>query len=132
MLACGQRDTAPELALRSLLFRQGFRYRTDVRPIAGLRRKADLVFPRLRVAVFVDGCFWHGCPEHATWPKANGEFWRRKIEGNRERDADTDQRLAEAGWLSVRVWEHEEPESAAARVAAVLTERRAQLTSSGH
>jgi len=112
MLACGQRDTAPELALRAVLFRMGLRYRIDLRPIPSLRRKADLVFPRLKIAVFVDGCFWHGCPEHATWPKANGEFWHRKIVGNQERDRDTNRKLAEAGWLSVAVWEHEKPDVA--------------------
>lgn len=127
MLACGQRDTTPELALRAILFRMGFRYRIDVRPISSLRRKADVVFPRLKIAVFVDGCFWHGCPDHATWPKANGEFWRRKIVGNRERDRDTDERLAEAGWLSVRVWEHENPSEAAERVASTVCARQALL-----
>ncbi|MCI0463059.1 MAG: very short patch repair endonuclease [Gemmataceae bacterium] len=132
LLACGQRDTAPELALRALLFRRGFRYRIDMRPIPGLRRKADVVFLRLKVAVFVDGCFWHGCPEHATWPKANGEYWRRKILGNRARDADTDSRLAVAGWLSLRVWEHEEPTAAAERVAAVVGQRRSQLLGANH
>ncbi len=126
MLACGQRDTAPELALRAALFRRGFRYRIDRRPISSLRRKADLVFPRLKIAVFVDGCFWHGCPRHATWPKANGAFWRRKILGNRKRDQDTDRQLAEAGWLSVRVWEHEDPEEAAERVARIVLCRKAQ------
>ena len=114
MLACGQRHS-PGTGPAHLLFRRGFRYRIDIRPIPGLRRKADVVFPRLKVAVFVDGCFWHGCPEHATWPRANGEYWRRRILGNRDRDADTDSRLAAEGWLSLRVWEHEEPAAAAER-----------------
>lgn len=82
------------------------------------------MFTKALVAVFVDGCFWHGCPEHATWPKNNEDFWRTKIEGNRQRDIDTDARLAAAGWASVRVWEHEEAATAARRVAEVVLERR--------
>jgi DNA mismatch endonuclease (patch repair protein) len=131
MLACGQRDTAPELALRAALFRLGFRYRVDRPPLTGLRRKADVLFLRLKIAVFVDGCFWHGCPEHATWPKANGDYWRRKILRNGERDSDTDRRLAEAGWLSVRVWEHEDPATAAARIAEIVRTRRTTATTPG-
>lgn len=127
MQATRQRDTPPELALRSALHRMGLRFRLQVTPLPGLRRRADLVFRRARVAVFVDGCFWHGCPQHATWPKQNAEWWREKIEGNRCRDADTDTRLAEAGWLAVRVWAHEDPAEAALRVAAAVrmrTDRR--------
>ncbi|WP_330330641.1 very short patch repair endonuclease [Streptomyces sp. NBC_00536] len=120
------RDTGVEKALRSALFAAGLRYRVHRRPLKGVRREADIVFGPARVAVFVDGCFWHGCPEHVTWPKNNAEFWRTKIEGNRARDLDTDARLAEAGWLSVRVWEHERADEAAVRVAAVVRERRAR------
>jgi DNA mismatch endonuclease (patch repair protein) len=83
-----------------------------------------VLFGPAKVAVFVDGCFWHGCPEHATWPKNNAEFWRTKIEGNRRRDRDTDARLASAGWAAVRVWEHEDPLEAAARVRNVVLARR--------
>lgn len=115
-----QRGTRPELAIRSALFRMGLRYRVDARPLKGVRRKADLVFASARLAVFVDGCFWHGCPLHGTWPKANAEFWRAKIEANQRRDADTDRRLTEAGWTFIRVWEHEDPATAAARIAEVL------------
>jgi DNA mismatch endonuclease (patch repair protein) len=104
-----QRDTAAELALRSELHRRGLRYRVNVAPLPGVRRRADVVFPRARVAVFVDGCFWHGCPEHVTWPTSNAAWWREKIEGNVRRDRDTDRRLEEAGWRVVRVWEHEPP-----------------------
>lgn len=125
MQACGQKNTAPELALRSLLHGMGLRYRIDCRLIPGLRRKADVSFPRLKVAVFVNGCFWHGCPKHATWPKANGEYWRRKILRNRERDKDTDRRLAEEGWLVIRVWEHEAPVQAANRIARAVRRRTA-------
>ena len=120
MRATGQRDTAPELALRSALHCRGLRYRVDVAPVVGLRRRADLVFGRARVAVFVDGCFWHGCPVHATWPRANAAWWRAKIEATRRRDADTNRRLADAGWTVVRVWEHEETDSAVERVVAAL------------
>ncbi len=118
------RDTEVELALRRVLHASGLRYRVHRRPVKGVRREADIVFGPARVAVFVDGCFWHGCPEHATWPRNNAEFWRRKIEGNRARDLDTDTRLAEAGWASVRVWEHEDPAEAAARIAALVASRR--------
>ena len=114
----GRRDTPPELRLRSELHRRGLRYRVDVRPIAGLRRRADVVFPRAKVAVFVDGCFWHGCPTHMTWPAANREWWQTKIERNQARDRDTDAQLAAAGWTVIRVWEHDDAQLAAQRVAA--------------
>lgn len=106
------RDTSPELALRSVLHRLGYRYRVDVPPFRGMRRKADLVFTRHRVAVFVDGCYWHGCPDHFSLPATNSDYWHAKITGNRERDVDTDRRLREAGWTPVRVWEHESLEDA--------------------
>lgn len=108
------RDTAPEMALRRELHRRGLRYRVDY-PVLP-RRRADIVFTKARVAVFVDGCFWHGCPEHGTWPQNNAEWWRTKIEANRARDANTDERLRADGWTVVRVWEHEDAPSAAARV----------------
>ena len=114
------RDTTPERVLRSLLHRRGLRYRLHRRPVPGLRRQADLVFAGPRVAVFVDGCFWHSCPDHATSPKSNGAWWAAKLAGNVERDRDTDRRLAEAGWTVVRVWEHEDPARAAERVAAAV------------
>jgi DNA mismatch endonuclease (patch repair protein) len=120
------RDTGPEVAVRSALHRLGLRYRVHARPISGIRRDADVVFRRVRVAVFVDGCFWHGCPDHASWPKANSSWWRDKIEKNRARDRDTDARLAEAGWLAIRVWEHEPSEEAAERIAAAVRGRTAR------
>lgn len=110
------RDTKPELALRSAVHALGLRYRVSAKPLADLRRTADLVFPRAKVAVFLDGCFWHGCPEHHTVASANATFWAEKVDGNRSRDRDTDQRLAEAGWDVVRVWEHEDPAEAARRI----------------
>ena len=99
-----RRDTAAELVLRRLLHRRGLRYFIHRRPLPKLRREADLIFPRVRVAVFVDGCFWHGCPDHATWPKTNAEFWRVKIEKNAARDRETVVELESAGWVAVRVW----------------------------
>lgn len=131
MKAAKQRDTAPEMALRSELHRRGLRYRVDVSPLKGLRRRADVVFRPVKVAVYVDGCFWHGCPIHGTWPKANAEFWREKIERNRERDTDTDRRLAEVGWKVIRVWEHEDPEEAAQAIEAIVNQRRADLAGDG-
>jgi DNA mismatch endonuclease (patch repair protein) len=118
------RDTKPELALRSAVHALGLRYRVGAKPLAGLRRTADLVFPTAKVAVFLDGCFWHGCPEHHTVAAANAKFWADKVSGNRARDRDTDARLEAAGWASVRVWEHENPREAAQRVEGVVRARR--------
>ncbi|MEU9939583.1 very short patch repair endonuclease [Streptomyces lavendulae] len=120
------RDTSVELSLRKALHARGARYRIHQRPVKGVRREADIVFGPARVAVFVDGCFWHGCPVHATWPKNNADFWREKIEGNRQRDVDTDDRFAEAGWLALRVWEHENVEEAVERVLDAVTSGREQ------
>jgi DNA mismatch endonuclease (patch repair protein) len=118
------RDTKPEVALRSAVHAVGLRYRVSTRPLNNLRRTADLVFPKAKVAVFLDGCFWHGCPEHHTVAATNAKFWADKVEGNRTRDLDTDRRLAEAGWMSVRVWEHEDPADAAQRIRAIVVARR--------
>ncbi|MFY1677930.1 very short patch repair endonuclease [Streptomyces sp. WMMC905] len=107
------KDTGPELAVRKLLYKRGLRYRVDARPLVDSRRKADLVFPGDRVAVFVDGCFWHGCPDHCRPAVRNADFWREKIDGNRARDAETNQKLLAAGWRVIRVWEHEDPDRAA-------------------
>lgn len=115
------RDTAPELALRRELHRRGLRFYVHRTLIPERRaRRTDIVFPRARVAVFVDGCFWHGCPEHASWPRANATWWRSKIEANRVRDRDTDERLRQAGWSVVRIWEHERVAAAADRVEAAV------------
>ena len=120
MVANRRRDTGPELALRRALHARGLRYRVDHPLPFDRRRRADVVFPRARVAVFVDGCFWHGCPEHGTMPKANRAFWRDKIARNRARDADTDRRLADLGWTVLRFWEHEDVERAADAVEATM------------
>jgi DNA mismatch endonuclease, patch repair protein len=123
--------TAPELALRRALHSLGLRYRLHQAPVQGLRRKADIVFGPARVAVFVDGCFWHGCPEHGRRKHdVNGWYWPGKIARNRRRDADTDEALSTAGWAVVRIWEHEVSGpgalGAAQRVRAVLTARGAK------
>lgn len=119
-----RRNTAPELALRRALHARGLRYRVDFRPIAEFRRRSDIVFSRARVAVFIDGCFWHACPEHGACPRTNAEWWREKLRRNVARDRDTDARLAVSGWTVVRVWEHENTEEAADRVAAAVTGAR--------
>ena len=124
MARVGRRDTGAELALRRALHARGFRFRVDRSVLDDRRRRVDIVFGPARVAVFIDGCFWHGCPEHATHPRSNGEFWRAKVEANQARDRDTDRRLQDAGWLLVRVWEHEDPEVAADRIEPLLIERR--------
>ena len=121
-----QRNTEPELLIRSALHRLGLRYRIHAQPLPGLRRHADLLFASARVAVFVDGCYWHGCPIHGTWSKANAAFWRQKIEANRRRDRDTNGRLRRAGWTVVRVWEHEPPNKAAGRIARIVTRKLAR------
>jgi len=118
-----QRDTAPELLIRKELHRLGLRYRIDTAPLPGLRRRADVVFPTARVAVYVDGCFWHSCPLHATSPKANAKWWADKLDANRRRDVDTDARLQEAGWTSIRVWEHEDPAASAQAIAEAVRRR---------
>ncbi len=124
MLATRQRDTDPETSLRKALFAAGLRYRVDMR-IAGVRSRPDVAFPGAKVAVFVDGCFWHGCPEHATWPKANAEWWRTKIEGNRRRDSEATASLGATGWTVLRFWAHEDMAAAAEVVRRIVEERRA-------
>ena len=108
-----RRDTGPELALRRSLHRRGVRYRLHRPDLPG---RPDLAVVCLRLAVFVDGCFWHGCPQLGVAPKANAEFWRTKIESNRARDRRNDARLEEMGWTPLHVWEHEDPDEAADHV----------------
>ncbi|WP_251149780.1 very short patch repair endonuclease [Cellulosimicrobium sp. Marseille-Q4280] len=116
MSTAKRRDTAPELALRRELHARGLRYRVAF-PVPGQKRRTiDIAFTRARVAVFVDGCFWHGCPVHGTSPRANGQWWKAKLAANRARDEDTDRVLRSVGWRTVRVWEHESPMEAAGRV----------------
>jgi len=120
-----RRDTGPELRLRSELHRRGLRFRVDV-PVPFLpRHRADVVFGPPKVAVFVDGCFWHGCPDHGVVPKSNSGWWKAKVEGVRRRDDRTDAAFLARGWTVVRVWEHEDVVAAADRVeGAVLAGRR--------
>ncbi|MEU4051451.1 very short patch repair endonuclease [Streptomyces olivaceus] len=116
----GSRDTAPEIAVRRLLHASGLRYRVNV-PVPGMaRRTIDIVFPRAKVAIFLDGCFWHGCPQHATQPKSNAEWWRTKLDKNMSRDAETTEHLRDEGWTVLRFWEHEAPEDVAKQVAGAL------------
>lgn len=117
------RDTAPELAVRRLLHAMGLRYRVNVRPVATLRRTADVAFTRQRIAVFIDGCFWHGCPEHHRQPSANSDYWVAKVERNRARDRDTDAALRQAGWTVLRFWAHQHPQEVASLVAASVASR---------
>ena len=112
--------TAPEVAIRRALHRRGLRYRVNM-PLPGIGKvRPDIVFTRVRVAVFVDGCFWHRCPEHGTSPKTNADWWRQKLDTNVERDRTTDTALVEAGWTVIRIWEHENATNAADRVEALL------------
>lgn len=111
------KGTKPELALRRAVHALGLRYRVSRRPLREVRRTADLVFVRAKVAIFLDGCFWHGCPTHHTVAVTNAGFWAEKVRRTRERDRETDRLLGEAGWQVLRVWEHEDPVEAATRVA---------------
>ena len=104
-----RRDTAPELTLRKELHRRGLRYRVQLKVPGNQRRTIDVAFTRARLAVYIDGCFWHGCPEHFVTPKTRTEFWLQKIEGNRARDRDTDFRLKRMGLMPIRIWEHVDP-----------------------
>ncbi|MFG2997056.1 very short patch repair endonuclease [Streptomyces sp. NPDC048340] len=107
------RDTNPEMSVRRLLHASGLRYRVNF-PVPGMRRRTiDIAFTRAKIAIFLDGCFWHGCPEHATQPKANAQWWRSKLDTNMARDRETTAHLEAAGWMVLRFWEHESPASAA-------------------
>lgn len=124
------RDTRPELELRSALHARGLRYRVCARPFPELRRTVDLVFRRTKVAVEVRGCFWHACPEHFRWPKTNDDYWRSKIERNLRRDAEMEDRLCSDGWRLLVVWEHENVDEAANRVASAVRETSAEMCTS--
>ncbi|MFJ2006501.1 very short patch repair endonuclease [Streptomyces chartreusis] len=124
MQAIRNRDTKPEWLIRRLVHAQGLRYRVAAKPLPGLRRTADMVFRPAKVAVFIDGCYWHGCPEHYVPPRTNPGYWSDKVARNIARDRDTDQRLEEAGWTVLRFWEHEPSEDCAARIAAEVEKRR--------
>ncbi|WP_043499767.1 very short patch repair endonuclease [Georgenia sp. SUBG003] len=124
MSVAPRRDTGCELLLRRRLHAAGLRYRVNY-PVPGNRRRTiDIAFTRARVAVFVDGCFWHGCPEHGTQPRANAQWWSQKLAANQARDADTTALLEAAGWSVVRVWEHSDPAEAAQLVTDAVREHR--------
>ncbi|MFV3116676.1 very short patch repair endonuclease [Gordonia amicalis] len=125
-----RRDTSPELAVRRLVHAAGLRYRVDFAPLDDHRRlRADLVFTRAHVAVFIDGCFWHGCPQHHTVAKTNAEYWARKVQTNMDRDERFNALLEKAGWSVLRFWEHEEPASVARSIVRVVSAAGAK---SGH
>ena|ERR1041385_823312 len=119
-----QRDTPIELSLRSAMHRLGLRFRLHARIIPNSTRTADIIFPTEKVAIFVDSCFWHCCPVHRTIPKANREWWKRKLAENRRRDSNTNNRLRRLGWITIRVWEHESFEGAAREITKVVKRRR--------
>jgi len=120
MVGNRSRDTSPELLVRSAVHSAGLRYRVAARPSKTVRRSADLVFRPQRVAVFIDGCFWHGCPDHFVLPKTNTDYWRAKIDGNQRRDAETDGLLAGEGWRILRFWEHDDPVDVADQIVTVV------------
>lgn len=127
MLGNRSRDTSPEKAIRSLVHAAGLRYRVAAKPLPEMRRTADLVFRPIKVAVFIDGCFWHACPEHFVMPKTNPDYWHGKIAGNVRRDRDTDAQLIEAGWVVLRFWEHEAAGACAEQIAEQVARRRDAL-----
>lgn len=124
-----RRDTRPELELRSALHALGLRFRLDRAPVAGMRSRADVVFGPAKVAVFVDGCFWHSCPTHGTLPKNNGRWWTEKLQENAARDARVDRALIGHGWKPLRVWEHDDMCDAARRIRHQVRERGPSLRS---
>jgi DNA mismatch endonuclease, patch repair protein len=123
MQAIRSTDTRPEVALRRELHRRGLRYRINARPIPQVRRTADIVFTRHKIAVFVDGCFWHGCPDHYRAPSTNSDYWQKKLARNVCRDRTTDELLAGEGWRVIRVWEHVPASDTASRIAELIRER---------
>ena len=125
------RDTKPEIAVRCAVHGMGMRYRVSARPLPGVRRTADLVFRRAKVAVFIDGCFWHGCPKHHAPPKTNAGYWTSKIDGNRVRDRHTTALLRAAGWIVLRFWSHEDPLSVAGRIVDVVQRRNRERKTCG-
>ena len=123
MVGNRNRDTNPELKIRSLVHREGLRYRVSARPLPEVRRTADMVFRPAKVAVFIDGCFWHGCPDHGSKPKSNRDYWLPKLRANKRRDAEIDLALRKSGWLVIRVWEHEDPERVCRRIVRSVNRR---------
>jgi DNA mismatch endonuclease, patch repair protein len=126
MIANRGSNTAPERLLRSALFKAGVRFRLNVRPISNFKCKADIVVRSQRLCVFVDGCFWHGCPKHFGWPKTNAGWWKEKIEATKVRDRTQSARLRAAGWNVMRIWEHE---VTATKISSVVSRIQRKLAS---
>lgn len=126
-----RRDTAPEVAVRKLLHAAGYRYRINERVPGMSRRTIDIAFTRAKVAVMIDGCFWHGCPEHTTQPKSNAEWWRQKLDRNMARDAETTAHLTAEGWVVLRFWEHQVPGQVADTVAEVVDREKSARRTNG-
>ena len=122
------RDTKAELAVRRLVHANGLRYRVNARPEPDLRRTADLLFTRAKVAVFIDGCYWHGCPDHFSMPATNLDYWSTKIGRNQARDLETTTLLQARGWLVLRFWEHEPPTTVAEHIAEQVRARRSGVS----
>lgn len=116
----GRHGTRPEMDLRRALFRRGLRFRVDTRPVVGLNRRADVVLPGDRVAIYMHGCFWHGCVLHYRRPRSHSHYWATRLEEARARDMDTERTLREKGWVVVTVWEHEDISEAADRIVATV------------
>lgn len=127
MLGNKSRDTKPELVVRKYLHAAGFRYRVHARPIKDWNRRADLVFPRAKIAIFVNGCYWHGCPKHYKEPKTNTAYWAKKIGRNVERDTETLKRLTNQGWMVISIWEHEDLIKRAQKIGVRIQKRRERL-----
>ncbi|MEV5276117.1 very short patch repair endonuclease [Streptomyces sp. NPDC051994] len=124
MQAIRSRDTKPEKLIRRLVHARGLRYRVSAKPLPELRRTADMVFRPTKLAVFIDGCYWHGCPEHYVPPRTNSGYWSEKVARNMARDRDTDERLRAAGWTVLRFWEHTPPDDCAITIAAMVDRLR--------
>lgn len=123
MRANKRSSTQPELRIRKLVHASGLRYRIDTKPEKDLNRRADIVFRQAKVAVFIHGCFWHGCPRHFKSPKTNKRFWQTKIERNIQRDKETRNILRKRGWRVIEIWEHQSSESGARSIVRVVDER---------
>lgn len=124
MAGLARADTKPEVRLRRELHHRGLRFRVQHKVPGNRRRTIDIAFPRARIAVYVDGCFWHGCPDHGNNPRTNAEWWVWKLERNRRRDRETDTLLAQADWAVLRFWEHEDPVKAADEIQRLWQLRR--------
>lgn len=120
MKSIRQRDTNCEMILRRELFKRGLRYRVNTAPEGFVGQRADIVFPRQRVAIFVDGCFWHRCPTHGSSPRHNRDWWDQKLSANCERDRRNTQCLESKGWRVLRIWEHEDAALAADAIESLL------------